>query len=62
MTKRPRAPAAFPLDELNTLDPGYEPGPGAPPVLAPEPDPFAASEPVPATALMPAVSRRGRRR
>jgi putative membrane protein len=47
MTRRPRAPSAFPLDELTRLDAGYEPGAGAPPALSSEPDPFAAAEPLP---------------
>jgi putative membrane protein len=61
MSKRPRAPAAFPLDELNRLEAGYEPGVGAPPALSDDPDPFAAPEPLPESAVAPAAARRGGR-
>src|SRR5262249_7587365 len=61
MSKRPRAPALFPLDELNKLAAGYEPGPGAPPTLASDPDPFAATETLPAGASLPPPAPRGRR-
>jgi putative membrane protein len=44
MTKHPRRPTAFRLDELTKLDAGYEPGIGAPPALSSEPDAFAESE------------------
>ena len=44
MTKPPRRPTAFRIDELTKLDPAYEPGIGAPPALSSEPDELAESE------------------
>jgi putative membrane protein len=60
MSKAPRAPAAFPLDELNLLEPGYVPGVGSPPSLTPGADPFAVPAPLPANEIA-VVPRRGRR-
>jgi putative membrane protein len=52
MSKRPRPPTAFPLDELTRLEAGFEPGSGAPPALLAEPDPFSPAE-LPAAATLP---------
>jgi putative membrane protein len=60
MSKAPRAPAAFPLEELNVIEPGYVPGAGAPPSLTPGADPFAVPAPLPANEVAIAP-RRGRR-
>jgi putative membrane protein len=58
MTRYPRRPTAFSLDELTKLDTGYEPGVGAPPALSSEPDPFAASELEPVDAVASPSRRR----
>ena len=60
MSKHPRRPAAFPLDELDVLDADYVAGAGAPPALSRGADPFAEAAPLPAAAA-PLVPRRGRR-
>jgi putative membrane protein len=60
MSKAPRAPAAFSLDELNVLEPGYVPGVGAPPSITQDADPFAVPAPLPANE-MAIVPKRGRR-
>lgn len=51
MKKPQRRPTAFPLDEINVIEADYVPGVGAPAVLVPEPDAFAApAAPVPTAA------------
>jgi putative membrane protein len=46
-----RRPAAFRLDDLNTIAADYVPGVGAPPVLTPEADPFAETAALPASVM-----------
>jgi putative membrane protein len=60
MSKDPRRPAAFPLDELDVLEADYVAGAGAPPALTRGADPFAEAAPLPA-ASAPLVPRPGRR-
>ncbi|HZP21148.1 MAG TPA: TIGR01620 family protein [Bauldia sp.] len=59
MTRAPRRPAAFPVDELSRLDAGYVPGLGAPPTLDTDADPFAATAAIP---VVTAASSRRRTR
>ncbi|WP_421722993.1 YcjF family protein [Bauldia sp.] len=44
MSKEPRRPTVFDLDDLNVVEGDYVPGVGAPPVLTPEVDPFQETE------------------
>ncbi|MBN8994681.1 MAG: TIGR01620 family protein [Rhizobiales bacterium] len=60
MSKAPRAPAVFSLDELDMLEPGYVPGVGAPPSITPDADPFAVPADLPANELA-IIPKRGRR-
>ncbi len=49
-----RRPAAFRLDDINTVEADYVPGVGAPPVLTPDGDPFAVPVPAVTEVAMPA--------